>query len=272
MSRPNLVTEMKALLGEADAEEADAAAKTKKLMAALADEAYDRAAKWQLLKFGIQKLSVEPKGKGLHFKAIAENGPPLLFVAIVEFSPKKGHFYRLIDSANNVVDLPLDTSPAEVIKRLWTMQLKLLKAPAAKKEDLDEPLEEEEETPVATLTPDGKLPEGDVSPEDKRAALDVFNAKLAKLMQGLKKGADAETIRMNYKGTGKQAFRRQLWVRFKNGAVIDLWLDNGFLKFGGVVNRNNSGGQTVPAPVIYKDKTPEDVFDVALKALKTWAG
>jgi hypothetical protein len=221
------------------------------------------------LPYGFQKLSVELVKKGLSFLATREKGGPRPFWVTVEFFDGPPH-YLLTDSNHKNKKLPLDTPPAEVIKQLWTMQLRVLKAEAEKNEDVEEPLDEEEEASAATLTPDGKLPEGDISDEDRRAALGTFNTKLAKLMQGLKKGADAETIKGNYKGTGKQAFRRQLWVRFKNGAVIDLWLDNGYLKFGGVVARSNSGGQTVPAGIIYKGKTPEDVFDLALKAIKAW--
>ena len=131
--------------------------------------------------------------------------------------------------------------------------------------------DETPEAPTVTLPADGKLPTGDVSPEDKRAMLGIFNTKLAKLMQGLKKTAGAKSISQNYKGTGKQAFRRQLWVNFNSGAVIDLWLDNGFIKFGGVVH-NTVSGVARPAAMSYAGKTPEDIFDAASKALKPWAG
>lgn len=74
----------------------------------------------------------------------------------------------------------------------------------------------------------------------------AYNTRLAKLLQQLKRDAGAETVAQNYRGTGKQAFRRQLFVRFKSGAVIDLWLENSHIGFGGVV-RNSPPRHSSPA-------------------------
>jgi len=261
MNRPSLVTEMKAILGE------DAEADVAKLVGTLADAAYEQAAKWKLLPFGVQKLSVEKVKKGVSMLAMKGDGEgkPVPFWVTVEMFDGPPH-YLLTNSDHKNLKLPLDTPVKQVLSKLWAMQTKVFKG-MGESTDLDE---EEEPATASALPADGKLPSGDVSDEDKRAMLGIFNTKLAKLMQGLKKGADAETIKGNYKGTGKQAFRRQLWVRFKNGAVIDLWLENGRLEFGGVVARSNSGGQPKPSPIPYKDRTPEDVFDLALKAIKAW--
>lgn len=110
-------------------------------------------------------------------------------------------------------------------------------------------------------------------PTDPNARWGEFNTKLAKLMQKLKKDAGAKSIAQNYKGTGGQAYRRQLWVNFNSGAVIDLWLDNGFIKFGGVVKRGVPGvdARQLPTVIKYGDKTPEQVYAEASKDLKDWA-
>jgi hypothetical protein len=123
----------------------------------------------------------------------------------------------------------------------------------------------------------GLLAEGEAlpaggTPEERAVALDTFNTQLAKLMQKLKKDAGASTIAQNYKGTGSKKHRRQLWVNFKSGAVIDLWLDTGFLQFGGVVANPPPGGtKGRPAAITYGDKTPEQVYDLAARALASWA-
>ncbi len=111
------------------------------------------------------------------------------------------------------------------------------------------------------------------APTDANAQWGEFNTKLAKLMQKLKKDAGAKSIAQNYKGTGSQAYRRQLWVHFASGAVIDLWLDKGYLKFGGVVMNGVPGaeGRSLPGGIKYEGKTPEHVYAEAAKHLKEWA-
>src|SRR4051812_35668005 len=69
---------------------------------------------------------------------------------------------------------------------------------------------------------------------------DVFNARLAALLQNLKKEqepCEALSIRQNYRGQGTgNAHRRQLFVRFAiEGKIMDLWLAPGRCDFGGVI-------------------------------------
>jgi hypothetical protein len=99
-----------------------------------------------------------------------------------------------------------------------------------------------------------------------------YNTKLAKLMQKLKKDVGAGSIRQGYKGTGSQKARRQLWVRWKNEAVIDIWLDMGYVTFGGIVmNRPPGSDVTISAKKLpYKDK-PEQTYAEIVKILKPWA-
>jgi hypothetical protein len=109
--------------------------------------------------------------------------------------------------------------------------------------------------------------------DEQTAAEDInaFNTKLAKLLQRLKKDAGAKSVKQNYKGTGSQKFRRQLWCRFNNGAVIDLWLEKNDLGFGGVVARLPNGQETRRLPALpYGNKTPEQVYAEAVKFLKSW--
>ena len=113
----------------------------------------------------------------------------------------------------------------------------------------------------------------DAAPADANAQWGEYNTKLAKLLQRLKKDAGAKSISQNYKGTGSQAFRRQLWVNFVSGAVVDLWLDKGYLKFGGVVMNAPPGveGRGLPKAIPYEGKKPEQVYEEAAKHLKAWA-
>jgi len=99
-----------------------------------------------------------------------------------------------------------------------------------------------------------------------------FNTKLSKLTKKLRKDAGAKSIRQNYKGTGNQKARRQLWINFKNGAVLDIWLDKGWVQFGGVVARHPAGDE-YPSPRIvkYEGKTPEQVYEKTKEILKAWA-
>lgn len=105
------------------------------------------------------------------------------------------------------------------------------------------------------------------------AALVVYNTTLAKLFQRLKKDAGATSIAQNYRGTGTQSYRRQLWVHFKSGAVIDLWLNAIDLGLGGVVKNRPPGAAPgeLPRSIAYDDKTPEQVYDEAMPLLRAWA-
>jgi hypothetical protein len=100
-----------------------------------------------------------------------------------------------------------------------------------------------------------------------------YNTKLARLMMKLKKDAGAESIRQNYKGTGSQKARRQLWVRFKSGAVIDLWIDMGYVGLGGVVTNRPPGSDVLLSTkrISYENKTPEQTYAEVVKVLNPWA-
>ena len=87
-----------------------------------------------------------------------------------------------------------------------------------------------------------------MTPSDPNA----FNTKLAKLLQGLKRDANALSIRQNYRGTGRQIARRQLWVRYADH-VVDLWLETRSLEIGGVVG-------VTGVRISYNDRTPEEVY------------
>ena len=107
------------------------------------------------------------------------------------------------------------------------------------------------------------------------AALTIYNTTLAKLFQRLKKDAGATSVAQNYRGTGTQSYRRQLWVHFQSGAVIDLWLNARDLGLGGVVkNRPPADVEArveLPRVIEYGDKTPQQVYDEAMPLLRAWA-
>lgn len=102
-----------------------------------------------------------------------------------------------------------------------------------------------------------------------------YNKALSKLLKRLKRDAGAESIRQNYKGTGKKKYKRQLWVQFKSGAVIDLWLEKDRLGLGGVVKRRadpSKAPHPLPKAIKYEGKSPEEVYKEAARLLKRWAG
>lgn len=100
-----------------------------------------------------------------------------------------------------------------------------------------------------------------------------YNTRLAKIFSRLKKDAGAATIQQNYRGTGSQKFRRQLWVRFKSGAVIDLWLNKSSVQLGGVVKNRPPGSEAILSRthIDYDNKTPEQVYEETLTVLGSWA-
>jgi len=102
---------------------------------------------------------------------------------------------------------------------------------------------------------------------------DEYNTKLMRLMKKLKKDAGATTIRQNYKGKGSQKARRQLWIRFKSGAVIDIWLDMGFVGLGGVVTNRPPGSDVTLSTkrISYEKRTPEQTYAEVVKVIKPWA-
>lgn len=99
-----------------------------------------------------------------------------------------------------------------------------------------------------------------------------FNNTLSKLVKNLKKDAGAKSIKQNYRGTGKQKARRQLYIHFKNGAVLDIWLDMGYVGLGGVVGIRPDGSRGFPVPhkIDYGDKSPYEVYREVKDALKKW--
>ena len=93
-----------------------------------------------------------------------------------------------------------------------------------------------------------------------------FTAKLAKVLQRLKKDLGAEYVNQNYRGTGKRAHRRQLFVRWDGGkTAVDLWLEADRLQIGGVILAPAS---VKVREVLYGDKDPEQVYAAVLAALR----
>jgi hypothetical protein len=126
----------------------------------------------------------------------------------------------------------------------------------AEADDLEEELVRE-----ASLIPSGR----------QMSALE-YNTALAKLLQRLRQDAGAETIRQNYRGTGSRAYRRQLYVRFTNGSMIDLWLEDDRIELGGVVRRSASTDQAdLPKFIRYASKSPAEIYAEVAHALRSWA-
>lgn len=94
----------------------------------------------------------------------------------------------------------------------------------------------------------------------------AFNSTLAKMMNKLKKDVGAENVRQNYKGTGKQAHRRQIFVRLpehERGGP-DVWLDSGYVKVGGVIGVPKE----IPSVKKYEGSSPEEVYGWIRDTLK----
>lgn len=93
----------------------------------------------------------------------------------------------------------------------------------------------------------------------------AFTAAVAKALLTHRKDVGITNVRQNYKGTGSQRARRQLWISFDDGRAVDVWLDADGFTVGGVTQLRMAGRFD------YGDRTPLDVAaDVAakLKALK----
>lgn len=114
------------------------------------------------------------------------------------------------------------------------------------------------------LDTDTALFEDEVPAYTTGSDLDAFNSALAKLCAKLKKDMGATAVRQNYKGTGGQKFRRQLYVSFKDIPGPDLWLDSGFAKIGGVVFMPFAD----KSPITYEGKTPAEVYAEILKRMR----
>jgi len=89
-----------------------------------------------------------------------------------------------------------------------------------------------------------------------------FNTKLARLLQRLKKDIGATSVKQNYRGTGSQKHRRQIWVRCVGlyRGFTDLWLNSDNLEYAGV-------GDIRIAPLPYGDLTPEEVYKTLCERL-----
>lgn len=62
-----------------------------------------------------------------------------------------------------------------------------------------------------------------------------FSKALAKEIKRHKKALNVKSIQQNYKGTGSKAHKRQLYIRFNNGEVIDIFLEGPYVLLGGVI-------------------------------------
>ena len=107
-------------------------------------------------------------------------------------------------------------------------------------------------------------------PSDIDAAL-AFNVLLAKRLQALKRDAGAESVKANYKGTGRQRFRRQLWVRFVRGMTVDLWLEQDRISFLGVTQRGVRGPNGVVTEIQYAGRSPDEVYKEVAAVLAHWS-
>lgn len=80
--------------------------------------------------------------------------------------------------------------------------------------------------------------ESAVDPLDER---EQFTADVARELLRMKRALGITGMRQNYKGTGSQRFRRQLWTRFADVGPIDIWLDRESFQIGGVLPGGLSG-------------------------------
>lgn len=97
-----------------------------------------------------------------------------------------------------------------------------------------------------------------------------YTGKVAKLFSRLKASIGVESSRQSYKGTGSARADRQIYVRFTDGAVIDVWITAGDVHFGGVISQG--GKRRTPKPILYGDRTPAGTFNEIERALAAWAG
>ena len=93
---------------------------------------------------------------------------------------------------------------------------------------------------------------------------EAFTGEVAKAIQKHKKVLGVSNIRQNYKGTGSQVARRQLYVSFKTNQVIDIWLDENAVKFDGCCRQGLAS-----LAVKYEDKTPTQIAAEVAQVLQT---
>ena len=99
----------------------------------------------------------------------------------------------------------------------------------------------------------------------------AFNSELTKKLKGLKRDLGVKTISQGYKGTGGQKHRRQIWLRWDDGSVVDVWVDDGFFSFGGITSQ--IGGRNVqvnPRQIDYDGKPVDAIYREVVTALKAW--
>lgn len=108
----------------------------------------------------------------------------------------------------------------------------------------------------------------ELSPEEG----EVFTAEVSRQLKKKKKELGIKSMKQNYKGVGNQKAGRQVWIRFINGAVIDVWLYPSHITYGGVVNIDPTGSRTKPHPNIVKlnNENPKKVAEMIVDDLKTW--
>lgn len=91
-----------------------------------------------------------------------------------------------------------------------------------------------------------------------------FNTKLSKYLKNLKKDAGAISIKQNYKGTGSRKYRRQLYVRFSDNEVTDLWLEDNHIQTYGVITKSK-----IPRVMVFFDgRSVEEIYNDLLPYMK----
>jgi len=106
----------------------------------------------------------------------------------------------------------------------------------------------------------------DAPPPEAMDPTDVlmqYTADVAKELLKHRKTHGLQAIRQNYKGTGSQRAKRQLWVRFTNGEAVDVWLEEKGYSIGGVTILR------MPGRFPYEGKTPVDVAKEIAEKLKS---
>lgn len=93
-----------------------------------------------------------------------------------------------------------------------------------------------------------------------------FNTVLARLLQGLKRDLGALTVRQGYRGTGRSAHRRQIFVHFSNDRIIDLWLEADNVGMGGVIRPSSQAGQE-----LHEGRQPEQVYAALVERLRSFS-
>lgn len=89
-----------------------------------------------------------------------------------------------------------------------------------------------------------------------------FNTALARKLKQLKRDVGATKVRQNYRGTGSKRAHRQLYVGLPGG-TMDLWLRDGHISLGGVVNATGIS-------VRYDNKSVDQVYAEVKRVLETW--